>query len=53
MSYIDLINLQYHPFVNAGVISRWSIDLNNKQTGNNRLTDFSDINWDSLSALLK
>ncbi|MEI6050663.1 MAG: hypothetical protein WCS03_17335 [Bacteroidota bacterium] len=51
----EIYQQQYHPFVHAGVISKFSIDLNNKQRDQNTgeiLYDYSELNWDSLSDVI-
>ncbi|CAN5740775.1 hypothetical protein BH11BAC3_BH11BAC3_37690 [soil metagenome] len=44
----EIYQQQYHPFVHAGFISEWSIDLNSK----NKDYDYSEINWDTLADVI-
>ena len=46
----EIYQQQYHPFVHAGFISEWSINLNNKSEDGKY--DFSEINWDSLADVI-
>ncbi|HEX5151234.1 MAG TPA: hypothetical protein VFW07_07280 [Parafilimonas sp.] len=44
----EVYQQQYHPFVHAGFISEWNIDLNSKTKD----FDYSEINWDTLADVI-
>ncbi len=46
----EVYQQQYTPFVHAGFISNWTIDLN--RTGSKTGFDYTDLNWDSLSDVI-
>ena len=43
---------QYHPFVNAGFISEWRIDINKTESYDDKSLDYSDVNLDSLADVI-